>query len=277
MRLSQAFLDQVCVVTGGASGIGLALAEALLENGARVLLADRDEASLAAAVVQLARHGERLATTSVDVVDAAQVAQMIEAATARFGPIDYLFNNAGIGGTLPIESATLAHWQRVIDVNLWGVIHGIQAALPAMRHRGRGHIVNTASISGLLPIPGQSLYNAAKYAVVGLSESLRLELQADGIGVSVVCPGAVVSRIWGTPILGARVERQAPAHAVPADVAARTILQGVARKQGIIVLPARELRGWLLYRCFPRLVERTLRAIARERRVAALAQTPGTH
>ena len=144
-----------------------------------------------------------------------------------------------------------------------------------MRRQGEGHIVNTASISGVIPVPGQALYNTTKYAVVGLSESLRLELEPEGIRVTVACPGPVVSGIWGQPIIGARGEGQPPDNAVTAEAAAQAILAGVARGAGIVVLPARELWSWRVYRWFPRLAERALRSMARQRRQAATPVRPG--
>lgn len=264
--LESHFKDKVCIVTGAASGIGLALAELLLKAGASVLLADRDQSSLLMASTHFASLSSRVTTFVVDVADSSQVAGLVAAALEQSGRIDFLFNNAGIGGTLPIAQATPEHWQRIVDVNLWSVIHGIQAVLPVMRRQGSGHIVNTASISGLIPVPGQALYNTTKYAIVGLSESLRLELEVEGIAVSVACPGPVASRIWGTPILGASVDGQAPPTAITALSAANAILTGVAKARGIIVLPSRELWSWRLYRWFPMLAERALRSIARRRR-----------
>ncbi len=140
-------------------------------------------------------------------------------------------------GTLPIGEATLEHWRRIVEVNLWGVVYGIHAALPIMRRQGGGYIVNTASIAGLVPLPFQALYCATKFAIAGLSESLRLELADEGIHVSVVCPGNVVSRIFEKPIIGEAVDAKPPEDAIPAGEAAKAILAGVANKEGIIALP----------------------------------------
>ena len=137
-----------------------------------------------------------------------------------------------------------------------------------MRRQGGGHIVNTASIAGLIPIPFQALYCTTKYAVVGLSESLRFELEDEGIHVSVVCPGNVASRIFGTPIIGERVEAKPPADAIPAAEAAKTILAGVANKEGIIALPESARSLWRQYWSAPEAVESILRDMARQRRSA---------
>lgn len=272
MNYTTYFRNSVCVVTGAGSGIGYALSEALLGAGSSVLLVDVSESALSDASGRLATHAGRFHVVVVDVAIAEQVSNMIEHALHHFGRIDMLFNNAGIGGTLPITEATIDHWKRIVAINLWGVIHGVQAVLPAMLRQGTGHIINTASIGGIVPVPGQALYNTTKYAVVGLSESLRYELEAQGIAVTVVCPGPVASRIWGVPILGPRVDREAPRNAITAKVAADTILRGVAQKEGIVVLPRSEKWMWRVYRCFPTLAERTLRSIAKSKDREGLAQ-----
>ncbi len=198
MQGEEYYRGKGCVVTGAASGIGFALAEALLQTGAVVLMADRDTGKLTAAVEKLGVHAGRVQAMTVDVTNQEQVQHMIEEAAARHGRLDFLFNNAGMGGTAPIEKITLEHWRLIMDVNLWSVIYGTHFALPVMRRQGGGHIVNTASMAGLIPPPFQALYCTTKYAVVGLSESLRFELGDEGIHVTVVCPGNVATSIFGT-------------------------------------------------------------------------------
>ena len=141
MSAKNYFRNKSCVVTGAASGIGFALTEALLQAGGVVLMADRDAKTLASAVEQLGAYAGRFHAMSVDVTNQEQVQHMIEDADARHGRLDVLFNNAGIGGTLPFGEVTLEHWRRIIDLNLWGVIYGIHFALPIMRQQGGGHIV----------------------------------------------------------------------------------------------------------------------------------------
>jgi NAD(P)-dependent dehydrogenase (short-subunit alcohol dehydrogenase family) len=266
MPVEEYFHNKGCIVTGAASGIGFALTEALLQAGAVVLMADRDTKTLASAVEQLSSYGGRVHSMSVDVTDQKQIQHMVEGAVSRHGRLDILFNNAGIGGTLPFGEVTLEHWRRIIDLNLWGVIYGIHFALPIMRQQGGGHIVTTSSLAGLLPIPFQAIYCTTKYAVVGLSESLRFELQDEGINFSVACPGSVVSRIWGTPVIGERVEQKPPAEAIPAAEAAQTILAGVANQEGIIVLPESATSLWRQYRNAPEAAESILLDMARQRR-----------
>lgn len=268
MHYEEHFRGKACIVTGAASGIGFAVSEALLQAGATVLLADRNANWLALAVEQLRAHGGRAYPATVDVTSFEQVQKLIDDAASSHGSVDFLFNNAGVGGTMPITDATFEHWRRIIDLNLWGVIHGIYAALPVMRRQSSGHIVNTSSIAGLIPFPYQSLYSTTKFGVVALSECLRYELADEGIRFSVVCPGSVQSRIWGTPIVGEYGETQSPAEAIPAAEAACTILDGVAKNEGIIALPEQTRSAWLLYRRSPEVAESMLRDLARQRRVA---------
>ena len=266
MQVEEYFRDKSCVVTGAASGIGFALTEALLQVGGVVLMADRDTKTLASAVEQLGAYAGQVHSMSIDVTNQEQVQHMVEYTASRHGRLDILFNNAGIGGTLPFGDVTLQHWRRIIDLNLWGVIYGIHFALPIMRKQGGGHIVTTSSLAGLLPIPFQAIYCTTKYAVVGLSESLRFELQDEGIHFSVACPGSVVSRIWETPIIGERFEQKPPAEAIPAAEAAKTILAGVANKEGIIALPESARSLWRQYGSTPEAAESILLDMARQRR-----------
>ncbi|AKB53399.1 MULTISPECIES: SDR family NAD(P)-dependent oxidoreductase [Methanosarcina] len=239
------FKDKYCLVTGANSGIGYAISEELLKKGAIVFMAGRNAESLESAAKTLDSYAEQIRILLVDVTKQPEVDKAIQDTVAAEGRIDFLFNNAGIGGTMPTVDATLEHWRSIIDVNLWSVIYGINAALPFMRLQGGGHIVNTASLAGLIPFPFQSLYCATKYAVVGMSESMRYEFAEEGIHFSVTCPAAVVSRIWKKPILGpVHEEIKAPEDAIPAEEAAQIILQGVADKKGIIVVPEQPC-GWL--------------------------------
>ncbi|HII02147.1 TPA: SDR family oxidoreductase [Methanosarcinaceae archaeon] len=245
MGVDEYFKDKCCLVTGANSGIGYAVSEALLEKGAIVFMAGRNAESLASAAENLGAYAGQIRTLLVDVTKQPEVEKAVQDMITLEGRIDFLFNNAGIGGTMPTVDATLEHWKAIIDVNLWSVIYGINAVLPVMRLQGGGHIVNTASIAGLVPFPFQALYCATKYAVVGMSESMRYEFAEEGIHFSVTCPSAVVSRIWKKPILGpVHEEVQAPEDAIPAEEAARIILEGVAKKKGIIVVPG-EPSGWL--------------------------------
>ncbi len=188
---------KVAVVTGAASGIGLALSRAFAAEGMRVVLADIEADALDAAVAGLPEGTESLAVVC-DVSDAAQVDHLRDLAVERFGTVHVVCNNAGVSAGGPVWEHSLDDWNWVMGVNLWGVVHGIRAFTPLMLAQGEGHIVNTASMAGLTSAPFMGIYNVTKHAVVTLSETLWADLQlagAPGIGVSVLCPGWVQTRI----------------------------------------------------------------------------------
>jgi NAD(P)-dependent dehydrogenase (short-subunit alcohol dehydrogenase family) len=184
-------------VTGGASGIGLALGRAFAGAGMRVMLADIEAPALERAVAALGASGATVRGVLCDVVDRAAVERAAAETIAAFGKVHVLCNNAGVsawGG--PVEQIPPGDWDWVIGVNLMGVIHGIAAFLPLIKAQGEGgHVLNTASMAGLLSGPRMSPYNVTKFAVVTLSETLAAELAGTGIGVSVLCPGWVQTRI----------------------------------------------------------------------------------
>lgn len=187
---------RAAVVTGGASGIGRALALGLAREGARVVIADRDEAAMAEVVAAIRGGGGEAIGVATDVTELAQVEALAERAFATFGKVHVLCNNAGVAVWGGLERATHRDWQWVLGVNLWGVIHGIEAFVPRMiAQKEPGHIVNTASMAGLIASQGLGVYNTSKYAVVGLSETLAKDLRPYGIGVSVLCPMGVDTRI----------------------------------------------------------------------------------
>ncbi len=183
-------------VTGGASGIGLALGRAFAEAGMKVMLADIETEPLAAAVKSLHNVGPEVRGIDCDVTDAASVQRAAKAAFDAFGNVHVVCNNAGVAAGGGIDDIALDSWRWVLDVNLMGVVHGIRAFLPHMRAHGEGgHIVNTASMAGMQSGLGFSPYTASKFAVVGMSEGLAPQLRPFGIGVSVLCPGFVRTRI----------------------------------------------------------------------------------
>jgi NAD(P)-dependent dehydrogenase (short-subunit alcohol dehydrogenase family) len=180
------FVDRVAVVTGGASGIGKAMAVAFRDLGMRVVIADIEEAAMARAANELGVTG-----VCTDVSDPVSVQQLADTVVERFGTCDLLLNNAGVGGTGRLTDQTLHDWNWIIDVNLRGVIHVLHAFLPVMlANPNHTHIVNTSSIAGLGAFVSAP-YTATKYAVVGISESMRHELAGTNVGVSVLCPGFV--------------------------------------------------------------------------------------
>lgn len=215
---------RTAVVTGAASGMGLAFAEAFLRQGMQVVAADVEAPALARAEEQLAavRGPDAVLAVRTDVSDPASVTALRDAALSRFGRVNVVCNNAGVGGVRnPIGRLDLSDWQWVLGVNLWGVIHGCEAFVPHLMEHGDGHIVNTASIAGHVSLPFMGPYNVSKHGVVTLSETLLHELAHAGspVGVSVLCPGFVATNLIDA-------DRNRPEHLVrpldePDDAAAR--------------------------------------------------------
>ena len=197
MRLES---GQVAVVTGGASGIGRAMADSFAERGLTVVVADIEEQALDTAVREMTESGVTAVGAALDVTDAGAVDALAERVLTELGRVDVLCNNAGvIAPRRPLWEHSDDDWRWTLGVNLLGVANGVRAFVPAMVEAGRGHVVNTASMAGLTPIAGggNGAYSASKHAVVGLSETLRVELDevAPEVGVTVLCPGPVPSRI----------------------------------------------------------------------------------
>jgi NAD(P)-dependent dehydrogenase (short-subunit alcohol dehydrogenase family) len=187
---------RTAVVTGGASGIGRALILRFARDGANVVVADVDEPGMASVAGEAQALGVKAVAVRTDVSERSDVEALAARAFEAFGAVHVLCNNAGVAAWGGIESATHRDWQWVLGVNLWGVIHGVEAFVPRMIARGEpGHIVNTASMAGLIASKGLGVYNTSKYAVVGLSETLAKDLRPYRIGVSVLCPLGVQTRI----------------------------------------------------------------------------------
>jgi NADP-dependent 3-hydroxy acid dehydrogenase YdfG len=191
----------VAVITGAASGIGRGLAEHAATLGMRLVLADRDAAGLQALCDQLQAGGVQAIACVTDVGDVTQVERLRDQAVEHFGGVDLLFNNAGVMQTGFSWEITEAQWQRMLDVNLNGVINGIRSFVPLLLSQGRvAHVINTASLAGLVSSPLMAPYNVTKQAVVALSETLHYELAMIGapVSVSVLCPGPVASEIMAS-------------------------------------------------------------------------------
>ncbi len=192
------FQDKVAVVTGAASGIGRALAGKCAQEGMKVVLADVEESALKQAEEELKASGAQVVAVRTDVSQAAEVANLAKLAFATYGAVHLLFNNAGVSAGTTVWESSLADWQWVFGVNLWGVIYGLHFFVPRiLAQESEGHIVNTASAAGLISNPGGGIYAVSKHGVVTLSETLALELAARGarLKVSVLCPEWVNTRI----------------------------------------------------------------------------------
>ena len=188
---------KVAVVTGAASGIGRALADRFAAERMKVVLADVETDALAAAEKELRDAGADVLAVTTDVSDAHSVDALARATVDAFGAAHVVCNNAGVGGGGQMQTLTTADWEWVLGVNLWGVIHGIRAFLPILLEQDEAHVVNTASMAGLVGGPFMGPYNASKFAVVAISETLFKEMAMQGgtVGVSVLCPGWVNTNI----------------------------------------------------------------------------------
>jgi NAD(P)-dependent dehydrogenase (short-subunit alcohol dehydrogenase family) len=187
---------KTAVVTGGASGIGRALCLAFAGEGAQVVVADIDEAGMAETAAGVKKAGTKALTVKTDVTKLDSVQALAERAWTEMGGVHIVCNNAGVAVHGSLESATHRDWEWVLAVNLWGVIHGVEAFVPRLiAQKQPGHIVNTASMAGLIASQGLGVYNTSKYAVVGLSETLHKDLRSHGIGVSILCPMGVSTNI----------------------------------------------------------------------------------
>lgn len=201
---------RVAVVTGGASGIGLALAHRFLRAGMNVVIADVESAALDAATAELSPHGDVLAVRT-DVSDLASVEALAAATLERFDAVHVVCNNAGVDAGGWFSDIDLSTWQWVLDVNFWGVLYGCRVFLPLLREQGEGHIFNTASLAAFgTGVPTATPYSVSKFAVLSLTECLDLELRRhnDPIGVSLIVPGPVRTRM-------SQSERNRPAHVAP--------------------------------------------------------------
>ncbi len=248
------------VVTGGGSGIGRSLAMLLAQRGARVHVADLDGPSAEAVAGAVRAAGGDAVAHAVNVADAASVARFADGVFAD-GPVDLLFNNAGVGHAGAVADTTLEDWRRLIDVNLLGVVHGLHAFLPRLLAQDRpAQIVNTASMAGLVPVPGLAAYSATKAAVVGLTDALDIELRGTQVRVCALCPGVINTAIISTSTMrGDWAQRQARTVELYAkrgtspDVVARQALAGVTRGRTIVPTPRYQVvPHWLLKRASPR-------------------------
>jgi NAD(P)-dependent dehydrogenase (short-subunit alcohol dehydrogenase family) len=252
---------KIAFVTGGASGIGAALATKLVDGGAEVWIADRQIGAAQELAQRLDGGGAKAHAIELDVRSYSSFERAVAEVVQQSGRIDYLFNNAGIGVSGEVDSYTLDDWNDVFDVNLRGVVHGIQAVYPIMIRQHSGHIVNTASMAGLVASPGLGSYTATKHAVVGISKALRVEAERHGVQVSVFCPGVIRTPIMtggqygrmnisDEKVLKKFWERLRP---MAPEVFAERALRAVLRGDAIIVVPGWWKAWWYLERLSPAL------------------------
>jgi NAD(P)-dependent dehydrogenase (short-subunit alcohol dehydrogenase family) len=256
--------DAVAIITGGGSGIGRALAIAMAKRGALVMVTDIDPDKAKQVATEC---GVNAQSFLVDVRDANQVNEMVHQVFHQFGRVDFIFNNAGIGVAGETHEIPAPLWDRIIDINLKGVLNGVLAGYPIMVKQGYGYIINTASLAGLGPAALMAPYAMTKHAVVGLSHSLRLEAAAFGVQVNVLCPSAIE-----TPILDSTNPADLPevpwtpnarrylsnlaAPPYPVEKMAEEVLSAIEKNKPTIVLPGKARLAWMMGRLFPGLVEK---------------------
>jgi NAD(P)-dependent dehydrogenase (short-subunit alcohol dehydrogenase family) len=272
--MASLFSDKIAFVTGGASGIGRALCEELGRRGAVVIVADIDKKGAQQVASDLGRL--RAEAAELDVADAPAVERAVLGAVSTYGRLDYMFNNAAIAAVGEVRDMAPEHWRRLVDVNLLGVVWGSMAAYAVMIRQGSGHIVNVASVTGLIPSPMLTSYSTAKWGVVGFSTGLRAEAAALGVKVSVACPSLVRTNIPDhTAYFKIRKEdylaRLPWNWMMEPDQAANSILRGVVRNETIIVCPAHGHLVWWCYRLCPGLLGPLLQRMVREFRKLRLS------
>lgn len=283
--MNKHFAGKLCVITGGSSGIGLAIAEALARQGARLLLAARDEQALAAAAARLQALGApEVAALSADVARDEDVARLAPAIARMASAADLVVNSAGVVSGGLAHEVPLEEWRRLHEINVLGVVRVLQAVLPPMLaraaadQRAGGHIVNIASGAGLVGFPGLAAYGGTKAAIVGLSESLRSELAGVGIGVTAVCPGFVKTPIASKLKLFGRMDNPRSQRFVQdwfernrleAATVARRTLAAVQRNRALVVIGRDALSGYWTKRVLPDLLQWMFARASRSR-----ARTP---
>ena len=253
------FTDKVAIVTGAASGIGEALGKALAQSGAKPVLADINVSRLNKVAESIIDAGHTAEAIPLDVSNYDDVKKLVDDTASKHGRLDFIFNNAGIAVGAEVRDCSIEDWRNVLNTNLMGVVHGVASAYPLMVQQGFGHIINTASIEGLVPYPATVSYVASKFGVVGLSNSLRIEGRDLGVKVSVVCPGYIKTPIFETSKM-IKIDREKVLAELPDRLGitpqecARVILKGVERNKAIIVVTAMAKFLWLLQRISPNLI-----------------------
>jgi NAD(P)-dependent dehydrogenase (short-subunit alcohol dehydrogenase family) len=260
------FDGATAVITGGASGIGRALAEALAALGCHVMLADLQIELAEEVAASIHASGGKATAVKLDVTSFTDMADLLRETVKQTGRLDYIFNNAGIGIDGTADYHEIEDWNRIIDINLRGVVNGVQAAYPIMIKQGFGHIVNTASIAGLMPSPGLVSYATTKHAVVGLSNSLRGEAAQFGIRVSVLCPGFIRTAIldrggkYGRVLVERSPEQQQRLmemfekyKPMEPSLFAKKALGEIAKNRATIIIPSWYHLFWWIHRLLPSL------------------------
>jgi NAD(P)-dependent dehydrogenase (short-subunit alcohol dehydrogenase family) len=269
------YIGRSAIVTGAGSGIGAALSRALVSAGASVVCADLDLSAAQKTAASVTGPGTARAAL-LDVTSAADVAALVSDVAAEHGSLDLMFNNAGISIGGETQELTLDHWNSIIDVNIRGVVHGVHAAYPVMVAQRSGHIVNTASMGGLMAAGLLTSYVMTKHAVVGLSLALRSEAAAFGVGVTAVCPSAVDTPILDKGAVGRFHGRdyflkgQGVRRPLDPDLLAAQVLEAVVTNKPLLVTPRTARIAWRIGRLSPSFVAASsIRFVAKQRKLQA--------
>lgn len=263
---------KVALVTGGSRGLGLVLARQLAAEGCHVAICARDEKELDAASRDLLARGADVLAVPCDVADRDQVEEMLEKVVERFGSIDIVVNNASVIQVAPLEEMTIEDFEHAMDVNFWGTVHTTLAALPRMRERGGGNIVQITSIGGKIAVPHLLPYDAAKFAALGFSEGLRAEVARDGIVVTVIVPGlmrtgspsnAMFKGKVGSELTWFDIGDSIPGLTLSADRAARKIIRAMQRGTPEVTLGVQFEVARVLHDLFPSTTMRALSVVNR--------------
>jgi butyryl-CoA dehydrogenase len=261
------FTGKVAIVTGAASGIGRALACQLAQRGCILVLADRNTAGLTSTQAEVAEFGHACSIHELDVSDAAQFEQLAQEVLELYGQADLLFNNAGVSLVDSVSAQSLEDFHWLMNINFWGVVHGVKAFLPLLKQSPEAHIVNVSSLFGLLSLPLQSAYNASKFAVRGYTESLKMEMAGSNVSVSCVHPGGISTDITKNAKVGEKaldvpksqlIDDFAKQAKTTPEQAASIILAGVMKQQRRILVGK---DAWVLdkiVRLFPSSYEKVM-------------------
>lgn len=259
------FKDAVAIITGGASGIGRSLAYELASRGCSVIIADLQAGPAEEVVSQIRKQGGNASAAELNVTDFAAVNDLVESTMKEYGRLDYFFNNAGIMFMGDVDNYSIDDWNYTVDINLRGVINGVQAVYRVMSEQGFGHIVNTASMAGLIPTAGSISYAATKHAVVGLSKALLTEAVGKNLRVSVFCPGIIRTPIMNGGKYGRDIQNLTKRQQenflcslekikpMDPDLFAKRAIDSVAKNRFLIILPKWNRLFWLMDRLSPTL------------------------
>jgi NAD(P)-dependent dehydrogenase (short-subunit alcohol dehydrogenase family) len=260
--MSTYFADKICVVTGAGSGIGRATALELAGNGVgHLVMADINRENLEATQKLVTEAGAAASIVQLDVSNREAIYDLAEQTLATHGQVDFVLNNAGIANIAPVESLAIEDFERVMNVDFWGVVHGTQAFLPSMIQRDFGHIANISSIFGFIGVPNQGAYNSAKFAVHGFTEALRQEMYGTGVKISCVHPGGIDTQIARNAILPQGEDSDERREEIATNFktmvkstplqAAQTILRGVEKGKARILIGRDAHMVDIIRRIFP--------------------------